>query len=110
MADMMEETDDRLVIRKLIPASREEVFAAWSDPAGMRYWMCLVLIRYRISDTFFSSLLDFRVLSASLSPKASARRSYPFTPKPHNLLNQFAVIAFALCAAPVQGYRKCARL
>jgi uncharacterized protein YndB with AHSA1/START domain len=40
MADMMEETDDRLVIRKLIPASREEVFAAWSDPAGMRYWMC----------------------------------------------------------------------
>ncbi len=40
MADVMEESDDRLVIHKLIPASREEVFAAWSDPAGMRYWMC----------------------------------------------------------------------
>jgi uncharacterized protein YndB with AHSA1/START domain len=40
MADVMEEADDRLVIRKLIPASREEVFAAWSDPAGMRSWMC----------------------------------------------------------------------
>jgi len=40
MADVIEETDDRLVIRKLIPASREEVFAAWSDPASIRHWMC----------------------------------------------------------------------
>ena len=40
MADVMEENNERLVIRKLIPASREDVFAAWSDPAGMRYWMC----------------------------------------------------------------------
>ncbi len=40
MADVIEETDDRLVIRKLIPASREEVFAAWSDPESIRHWMC----------------------------------------------------------------------
>jgi uncharacterized protein YndB with AHSA1/START domain len=40
MADVIEETDDRLVIRKLIPASREEVFAAWSDPDSIRHWMC----------------------------------------------------------------------
>ena len=40
MADLIEETADKLVLRKLIPASREEVFAAWSDPAGMRHWMC----------------------------------------------------------------------
>jgi len=40
MADVIEEADDRLVIRKLIPASREEVFAAWSDPQSIRHWMC----------------------------------------------------------------------
>src|SRR5690242_9663001 len=40
MADLIEETADKLVLRKLIPVSREEVFAAWSDPAGMRHWMC----------------------------------------------------------------------
>jgi uncharacterized protein YndB with AHSA1/START domain len=40
MADVIEETDDRLVIRKLISASREEVFTAWSDPESIRHWMC----------------------------------------------------------------------
>jgi uncharacterized protein YndB with AHSA1/START domain len=40
MAELIEETDDRLVLRKLIPASREAVFAAWSDPASIRHWMC----------------------------------------------------------------------
>ena len=40
MADIIEETDDRLVVRKLIPASREEVFADWSDPQSIRHWMC----------------------------------------------------------------------
>jgi uncharacterized protein YndB with AHSA1/START domain len=40
MADLIEETNDKLVIRKLISASREEVFDAWGDPAGMREWMC----------------------------------------------------------------------
>jgi len=40
MAELIEETDDKLVLRKLIPVSREEVFAAWSDPAGMQHWMC----------------------------------------------------------------------
>lgn len=40
MAELIEETDDKLVLRKLIPVSREEVFAAWSDPASIRHWMC----------------------------------------------------------------------
>ena len=40
MADLIEETNDKLVIRKLIPASREEVFDTWGDAAGMRAWMC----------------------------------------------------------------------
>ena len=40
MADLIEETNDKLVIHKLIPASREEVFDAWGDAAGMRAWMC----------------------------------------------------------------------
>ncbi len=35
-----EEHPDRLVIRKVIPASREEVFAAWIDPESIRHWMC----------------------------------------------------------------------
>jgi uncharacterized protein YndB with AHSA1/START domain len=29
-----------LVVRKRIAATREEVFDAWTDPAGMRIWMC----------------------------------------------------------------------
>lgn len=35
-----EEHPDRLVIRRVIPASREEVFAAWIDPESIRHWMC----------------------------------------------------------------------
>ena len=29
-----------VTIRKLLSASREEVFDAWLDPEGMRTWMC----------------------------------------------------------------------
>ena len=35
-----EERSDILVIRRVIPASREEVFAAWVDPESIRHWMC----------------------------------------------------------------------
>jgi uncharacterized protein YndB with AHSA1/START domain len=31
---------DKLVVRKIIPARREEVFAAWTDPESIRQWMC----------------------------------------------------------------------
>jgi uncharacterized protein YndB with AHSA1/START domain len=31
---------DALVVRRLLPAPREQVFAAWLDPAGMSQWMC----------------------------------------------------------------------
>ncbi|HYM90413.1 MAG TPA: SRPBCC domain-containing protein [bacterium] len=31
---------DRLVIRRMMPATREAVFAAWTDPESMREWMC----------------------------------------------------------------------
>jgi uncharacterized protein YndB with AHSA1/START domain len=34
------ERPDTLVVRKTIPASREEVFAAWIDPDSLRHWMC----------------------------------------------------------------------
>jgi uncharacterized protein YndB with AHSA1/START domain len=34
------ERGDTLVVRKLLPATREEVFAAWTDPESMRRWMC----------------------------------------------------------------------
>lgn len=40
MAELIEETNDKFVLRKLIPASRQEVFAAWSDPESIRQWMC----------------------------------------------------------------------
>ena len=30
----------QVVIRKRIPATREELFDAWMDPVGMREWMC----------------------------------------------------------------------
>jgi len=35
-----EEREDTLVVRRIIRASREEVFAAWIDPESMRDWMC----------------------------------------------------------------------
>ena len=28
-----------VVVRRVIPAAREEVFNAWLDPAGMTEWM-----------------------------------------------------------------------
>jgi uncharacterized protein YndB with AHSA1/START domain len=31
---------DTLVVRKIIPAPREDVFAAWLDPESIRHWMC----------------------------------------------------------------------
>jgi uncharacterized protein YndB with AHSA1/START domain/ketosteroid isomerase-like protein len=40
MAELIEETNDKLVLRKLIPAPRHDVFAAWSDPDSIRQWMC----------------------------------------------------------------------
>jgi uncharacterized protein YndB with AHSA1/START domain len=36
----LQETQDRLVIRRLIPAPREDVFAAWTDPESIKHWMC----------------------------------------------------------------------
>jgi uncharacterized protein YndB with AHSA1/START domain len=36
----MPEENSRLVVRKVIPASREEVFAAWTDPESIKLWMC----------------------------------------------------------------------
>ena len=33
-------TGQTVVIRKVLPASREEVFDAWLDAARMREWMC----------------------------------------------------------------------
>jgi len=33
-------TSQTVVIRKMLPASREEVFDAWLDAAGMCEWMC----------------------------------------------------------------------
>jgi len=35
-----EDRSDRLVVRRMIPVSREEVFAAWTDPESIRHWMC----------------------------------------------------------------------
>jgi len=29
-----------VVIRKMLPASREDVFAAWTDPESIALWMC----------------------------------------------------------------------
>ena len=38
---MTDETSaGKLVIRRILPAGREQVFAAWTDPESMRDWMC----------------------------------------------------------------------
>ena len=31
---------ERLVIRRRLPATQEQLFAEWTDPKGMREWMC----------------------------------------------------------------------
>ena len=31
---------DKVVVRRRIPATREELFDAWTDPESMRQWMC----------------------------------------------------------------------
>src|SRR5262245_47003222 len=33
-------TGQTVVVRKILPATREEVFDAWLDADGMREWMC----------------------------------------------------------------------
>lgn len=35
-----EESADTLVVRRLLPAPREQVFAAWLDPESLAEWMC----------------------------------------------------------------------
>jgi len=35
-----ENDDRRVVARKLITATREQLFDAWTDPDSMRHWMC----------------------------------------------------------------------
>ena len=37
---MLPEETETIVIRRRIAASRDEVFDAWTDPAGMQSWMC----------------------------------------------------------------------
>lgn len=38
----MHAADDpnRVVVRRRIPSTREVLFAAWTDPEGLRHWMC----------------------------------------------------------------------
>ena len=40
MAIASPETSKRLVVQRLIRATREEVFAAWTDPESIAQWMC----------------------------------------------------------------------
>ena len=40
MAEVVEKTDSRLIVRSLLEASCAEVFAAWTDPESLRHWMC----------------------------------------------------------------------
>jgi len=37
---MSEETGNKAIVRRRMRATREELFDAWTDPEGMREWMC----------------------------------------------------------------------
>jgi uncharacterized protein YndB with AHSA1/START domain len=37
---MSQEQGNKVVVRRRIAATREELFDAWIDPEGMRQWMC----------------------------------------------------------------------
>jgi uncharacterized protein YndB with AHSA1/START domain len=34
-----DESADLVIVRRVVPVAREEVFAAWLDPASLRQWM-----------------------------------------------------------------------
>jgi uncharacterized protein YndB with AHSA1/START domain len=36
----MDDSADPLVVRRVIPVLREQVFAAWLDPVSLAQWMC----------------------------------------------------------------------
>ncbi len=40
MPEPAKERTDTLVVRRILPASREKVFAAWTNPESMKRWMC----------------------------------------------------------------------
>ena len=37
---MSQSDPNKLVIRRRVPATRDELFGAWTDAEGMREWMC----------------------------------------------------------------------
>ncbi len=40
MPDPTQESHDTVVVRRMTPAPREAVFAAWIDPESIKHWMC----------------------------------------------------------------------
>ena len=63
----------RLSIRRKMPATREVVFEAWTDPQGLREWMCP-------GDTFAAeATLDLRVGGSYRIVMKSKTRDYVHT-------------------------------
>jgi len=63
----------RLSIRRKMPASRDVVFEAWTDPHGLREWMCP-------GDTFAAeATLDLRVGGSYRIVMKSKTRAYVHT-------------------------------
>ena len=68
-----EERPDRLVVRRVMPATRGEVFAAWTNPESIRDWMCP-------GDTLTAEAeLDLRVGGAYRIVMRSESRAYEHT-------------------------------
>ena len=64
---------DRLVVRRVMPATRQEVFAAWTNPESIRDWMCP-------GDTLTAEAeLDLRVGGAYRIVMRSESRAYEHT-------------------------------
>jgi uncharacterized protein YndB with AHSA1/START domain len=64
------EGSGKLVVRRRISATREELFDAWTDPEGMRDWMCPGEI------TSAEVVMDLRVGGSFLITMRTATEAY----------------------------------
>ena len=81
----------RVVIRKRIAASREEVFRAWTDPHGMAAWMCPGDIQSSVVE------LDLRVGGALRVVMHSATEAFEHWGE-FTVIEPPSTLAFTWCA------------
>jgi uncharacterized protein YndB with AHSA1/START domain len=86
MAEIIEKTESKLVVRSLLDASCEEVFAAWTDPASLRHWMCPSKVVRADVEVDLRVGGKLRVLMRSPEGDCDHRGEYLVIDPPHKLV------------------------